>query len=203
MQSPIVVLYKFFLISLTLAAIPVCIVIAVLLVLFDGLPILYKQERVGFRGKTFVLYKFRTMQVYADKIQQHFSQYNEANGPVFKIYQDPRFTTFGKFLSHTGLDEIPQIYNVLLGDMSLIGPRPLPTEEVKHLKKWHLKRHSVKPGIISPWIFNGYHTRTFNEWMTSDITYAKNKNFRTDTLLIVKALFLFLKLITKELFPIR
>ncbi len=140
------------------------------------------------------------MVVNAERLKPKLMRYNEAHGPVFKIHQDPRFTKIGKFLSHTGLDELPQLFNVLRGDMALIGPRPLPPEEAIKLKKWQQKRHTIKPGIVSPWVFEGYHSSSFDDWMESDIQYSKNKNLFTDLILTVRAISMFIKLIGKELF---
>lgn len=175
------------------------IIIGAVILIFTGRPILYRQKRTGLYGQTFTLLKFRTMTVQADKVKNKLSPLNEANGPTFKIYNDPRYTSVGKFLSHTGLDELPQLFNILRGDMSLIGPRPLPVQEASKLKKWHLQRHIVKPGIVSPWIFEGYHNSSFDKWMRSDVAYAKNKNVLTDSLLMVKTAHFFILLVGKEI----
>lgn len=127
---------------------------------------------------------------------------NEADGPVFKIKDDPRFFKIGKFLSHTGLDELPQLINVLKGDMALIGPRPLPVDEAMKIEKKYQKRTDVLPGIISPWVINGHHKMKFDEWMRSDIEYIKNKSFLTDINLVFKAFFLLIALILRESFDI-
>jgi lipopolysaccharide/colanic/teichoic acid biosynthesis glycosyltransferase len=124
---------------------------------------------------------------------------NEANGPIFKIRNDPRFTPIGRWLSHVGLDEMPQLFNVLMGDMALIGPRPLPVSEVEKLKPWQLKRHDIKPGIFSPWILNGYHRTTFDAWMRSDIAYIKEKNFWNDLRLFLRMIAFMGSLIGHEL----
>lgn len=135
----------------------------------------------------------------ADRLQGSYKKFNEADGPVFKIHNDPRFTPFGKFLSHTGLDELPQLWNVLIGNMSLIGPRPLPVAEAKKLKTWQKARHAIKPGIISPWVFEGYHQRSFDEWMKSDIAYAKNKSFFVDGELFFKSIVFITRLLWREI----
>jgi len=159
-------IFVFFLIVMTL---PLQIVISILIVISSGLPILFKQIRIGKKNKPFIMYKFRTMAHGSDKLQKRLQKHNEADGPKA-----------GKFLSHTGMDELPQLWNVLKGDMALIGPRPLPLEEACRLAKWQKRRHTIKPGIISPWVLNGYHSRPFSEWMKSDITYAKQKSLRYD-----------------------
>jgi len=145
-----------------------------------------------------MMYKFRTMEVGADAFQKKLQKYNEADGPVFKIRNDPRFTPIGKFLSHTGLDELPQLWNVLKGDMALIGPRPLPAGEASQLTRWQQKRHVVKPGIISPWVLNGYHSKPFTAWMQSDIEYVKQKSFWFDLMLSLRMIPYLWKLVMKE-----
>jgi len=167
--------------------------------LVNGLPVLFRQQRVGKNGKPFILYKFRTMSINAEKKQYMYNRLNEANGPVFKIHNDPRFTRVGKFLAHTGLDELPQLINVLRGEMALIGPRPLPVDEEKKLKIWQRARESVKPGIISPWILEGYHTQTFDAWMKSDLAYIKKKTFAYDLRLAVQTIVLLLQFFFKEI----
>lgn len=173
--------------------------IGLLILLSAGFPILYQQQRVGKRGKVFNLYKFRTMVKNADNLKAKYSDLNQASGPVFKVHDDPRFTKLGKFLSHTGLDELPQLFNVLKGEMALIGPRPLPVIEAKELKSWQKQRQAVKPGVISPWILNGYHSQAFNAWMKSDIAYIRKKNPVYDSVLFLKALILFCRLVWREL----
>lgn len=127
--------------------------------------------------------------------QKKYVHLNEADGPVFKIRNDPRFTKIGRFISHIGLDELPQLINVLMGEMALIGPRPLPVDEEKKLKPWMKKREDILPGIISPWVLDGYHARSFKEWMRSDCEYAKTKSFRIDLILGVRAVGYMMKLI--------
>jgi len=160
--------------------------ISVIILFTSGLPIVFKQTRIGKGNKPFVMYKFRTMRAGAEDQQKIYKKQNEADGPVFKIRNDPRFTRFGRFLSHTGLDELPQLWNVIRGDMSLIGPRPLPPDEARKLTRWQRRRHLIKPGIVSPWILNGYHSRPFSDWMNSDIEYSKKKCISYDIFLCWK-----------------
>lgn len=190
----------FFLIILL---VPLYVVCAGLILFCSGFPILFRQKRVGKDGKIFLMYKFRTMEAGAEKKQSLLKKKNEADGPVFKIYNDPRYTPVGKFLSHTGLDELPQFWNVLKGDMAFIGPRPLPVDEARTLTRWQRKRQNVKPGIISPWILDGYHSKPFSAWMKSDIVYTKKKSFRYDTYLIGKTIPFFLQLCMNELFSLK
>ena len=192
-------LYALFLLLIVLLVTPVITVISLLIFIVSGLPIFYAQKRVGLNGIPFMLYKFRTMHVGAEKLQVKLKAQNEAKGPVFKIRHDPRFTAIGGFLSHTGLDELPQIINIFLGHMAIVGPRPLPVAEVKKLLPWQKERHKIKPGIISPWIVNGYHSQKFDDWMKSDLEYALKKNQVYDLYLMGKALVLFLKFVRNEL----
>ena len=191
--------YKFLILLLFMLSLPLQFVIAIAIFITSDLPIVYKQKRVGKGGNTFSLYKFRTVVTGADRIQKKYQKDNQADGPVFKIHNDPRFTTAGKFLSHTGLDELPQLVNVLKGDMALIGPRPLPVDEAKKLKVWQQSRHRVLPGIISPWIVHGYHSTSFDEWMKSDIVYTKHKNFAYDIVLFLKTIRVVVGFMLKEL----
>jgi lipopolysaccharide/colanic/teichoic acid biosynthesis glycosyltransferase len=179
-------IYRIGIIILIIATAPIMGVIIVGIVLTSGFPVFFSQKRVGKHGKIFVMYKFRTMIRGAQRMQKKLYLLNEAHGPVFKLYNDPRYTPIGKFLAHTGLDELPQLYNVLRGDMAILGPRPLPRAEERKLKSWQKVRESIKPGIISPWILDGYHETPFDAWMRSDIAYVKNKNFGYDLQLLAR-----------------
>jgi lipopolysaccharide/colanic/teichoic acid biosynthesis glycosyltransferase len=192
------VLIQLFTILLIIILSPLYAVIAISVYLDSGLPILFRQKRIGKNGKPFIMYKFRTMGHGAEKQQKELTPLNEAYGPVFKMYNDPRYTAIGKFLAHTGLDELPQLYNILRGDMALIGPRPLPVAEGAKLLPWQRKRHEIKPGIISPWILEGYHAQAFDAWMKSDIAYAKRKNFGYDVHLAARTVALLLRLFFRE-----
>ena len=161
---------------LYIISLPIQAVIAVVILCGTGMPVFFAQQRVGKSGKRFIMYKFRTMVNGADQLQKQHQGHNESKGPVFKIHNDPRFTGIGKFLSHTGLDELPQLINVLRGEMSLIGPRPLPLLEAKKLKPWMRARERVLPGIISPAILTGSYHTDFEAWMRHDVAYVKEKN---------------------------
>lgn len=192
-------MFKLFLIFLILISLPLVIVISIIITVSSGLPILFKQKRFGKNNKPFIMFKFRTMKIGAEKLQDKLRKFNESDGPTFKIHNDPRFTPIGKFLSHTGLDELPQLWNVLRGDMALIGPRPLPVNESRKLTKWQRKRHDIKPGIISPWILTGYHNKPFNEWMKSDIEYAEKKSLIYDCKIVFRMIPYFGKLFIREI----
>lgn len=191
-------MYLFFILLFTFFSAPFLFIIATAIYCFNGRPVFFKQKRVGQNGKLFAMYKFRTMVPNAEKLRIKLLKKNEANGLVFKIHNDPRFTGIGKFLSHTGLDELPQLFNVLKGNMALIGPRPLPVYEANKLKKWQQQRHQIKPGILSPWILNGYHSQKFDDWMKSDIQYAKRKSVAIDAILLYKGFILLLTLLWRE-----
>lgn len=157
------------------------------------------QERVGKNGKIFRMYKFRTMYPGAEKDQEKYQSLNQADGPVFKIRNDPRFTGVGKWLAKTGLDELPQIINVLKGEMTIVGPRPLPPNEEKKIPaKWRMNRRSVKPGITSSWVVSGGHRLTFREWMGLDMKNIDNKNWQHD----LKIMFKTIILLTKNFFSL-
>lgn len=180
--------YYAFLTVLIILTLPLQICVALLVLLTSGRPILFVQKRIGKNGKAFLLYKYRTMKRDAQLTQAALSRKNESDGPVFKIYNDPRFTPVGNFLSHTGLDELPQFVNVLRGEMSLIGPRPLPVAEAKKLAPWMHTRERVLPGIISPAILTGSYHKDFRAWMRYDVEYVKQKNPQGDLLLCFAAL---------------
>ena len=174
------VLYSFLILALILVTLPFQGVVALLVILTSGFPVLFAQRRMGIHGRPFLMYKFRTMDTDAESWKRKYMHLNESKGPVFKIHNDPRFVGIGKFLSHTGIDELPQLWNVLHGDMALIGPRPLPMSEAKKLESWMLERHSVIPGIISPAILTGKYHKNFDAWMKSDIAYVRSKSAGTD-----------------------
>ena len=191
--------HKILVLTLILVSMPLTLFIAIGIILISGFPVLFLHKRIGEGGRGFTIYKFRTMNRGSEDRQKEFRGINEAHGPVFKIHKDPRFTPIGKFLAHTGLDELPQLINVIRGDMALVGPRPLPVTEEKKLLPWQRKREGIKPGIISPWILEGYHKQTFDAWMKSDIAYVQQKNPWFDAVIIVRACMLFAMLFFQEL----
>jgi exopolysaccharide biosynthesis polyprenyl glycosylphosphotransferase len=166
---------------------PVLLTIAILIIITSKGPVIFKQARVGLRGRQFSLYKFRTMIVDAEKLKKDLEADNEMDGPVFKIKDDPRVTPIGKFLRRTGLDELPQLFNILKGEMSLIGPRPpLPTETVQY-KRWQLRRLSVKPGLSCFWqIKPDRNNIKFEKWMELDLAYIDNWSLRLDFIILLK-----------------
>jgi exopolysaccharide biosynthesis polyprenyl glycosylphosphotransferase len=168
---------------------PVLLVISILIKLSSSGPILFKQTRVGLRGRLFKLFKFRTMVVNAEVLRKDLEAENEVDGPVFKIKDDPRVTKIGKFLRRTGLDELPQLFNILRGEMSLIGPRPPIPEETKLYKRWQLRRLSVKPGLSCFWqIKPDRNSIKFEKWMEMDLAYIDNWSLRLDLIILLKTI---------------
>jgi exopolysaccharide biosynthesis polyprenyl glycosylphosphotransferase len=168
---------------------PVLFIISIMIKMTSKGPIVFKQNRVGLRGRQFSLYKFRTMIVNAETLKKELEADNEADGPVFKIKDDPRVTKIGKLLRKTGLDELPQLFNVLKGEMSLIGPRPpLPSETIQY-KRWQLRRLSVKPGLSCFWqIKPDRNNIKFEKWMELDLAYIDNWSLRLDFIILIKTI---------------
>jgi exopolysaccharide biosynthesis polyprenyl glycosylphosphotransferase len=157
-------------------------------------PILFRQQRSGLNGRPFTIFKFRTMVTNAEQIKHELSAMNEMTGPVFKVTNDPRVTPVGKFLRKWSLDELPQIFNVLRGEMSLVGPRPLPVDEVKRFENLsHRRRLSVKPGLTCLWQVKGRNQiNDFREWVRLDLEYIDNWSLGLDfkiLLLTIPAVF--------------
>ena len=162
-------------------------------------PFVFRQLRAGRNFKPFSLYKIRTMYENAEQQKDKVRYLNEADGPVFKIKDDPRFTPIGRILSRIGQDEILQLINVIRGEMSFVGPRPLPVAEAKKIEKKYQDRFSIKPGITSLWIIRGAHELTFVQWMESDLEYVRKKSVFLDFYIISVTLFLMFKWIINEL----
>lgn len=166
---------------------PLFLLISVMIKLESKGPVFFKQERIGLRGRKFKLYKFRTMVSNAEELMRKIKDNNEMDGPAFKMANDPRITRFGKFLRKTGFDEFPQLYNVIFGEMSLIGPRPPLETEVMHYKRWQLRRLSVKPGITCTWqIIPNRNDVKFEKWMQLDLNYIDNWSLNQDVKLLFK-----------------
>lgn len=177
----------YFSIIAVILLIPLFLLIAVIIKIGSKGPVFFRQERIGLRGRKFRLFKFRTMVVDAEEQLKKLRERNEADGPVFKIKDDPRITKVGKFLRKTGLDELPQLLNVIRGEMSLVGPRPPLENEVKQYERWQLRRLSVKPGITCSWqIIPDRHDVSFEEWMELDLHYIDNWNLLKDVGLFFK-----------------
>lgn len=166
---------------------PVFIIIAVIIKSSSKGPIFFKQKRVGLRGRTFLVYKFRTMVVDAEELKSKLMDMNEMDGPVFKITNDPRITAIGRFLRKSSLDELPQFINVLMNDMSIVGPRPPIPEEVTQYERWQLRRLAMKPGITCIWqISPSRNDVSFEDWMRMDLEYIDSWSLKLDFVLILK-----------------
>lgn len=168
---------------------PIMLMIALIVKLSSKGPVIFRQERVGLRGRKFYIYKFRTMVQNAEELKAQLLNLNESSGPTFKIKNDPRITLIGRILRKSGLDELPQLFNVLKGEMSLIGPRPPLPSEVENYKRWHLRRLSVKPGITCTWqIIPNRNEVVFDNWMKLDIQYIESWSIKKDIQLLLKTI---------------
>jgi exopolysaccharide biosynthesis polyprenyl glycosylphosphotransferase len=175
--------------ALLLALAPLFAVVAWLIRKDSSGPVFFTQERIGFNKRPFRLIKFRTMMDGADHQQAELEHLNEAAGPVFKIKSDPRVTRVGKFLRRFSIDELPQLVNVLKGDMSLVGPRPLPVRDFDRFNtQWHKRRLSVKPGMTCLWQVNGRSNITFDHWVQMDLEYIDNWSLRLDMKILLKTI---------------
>lgn len=152
-------------------------------------PIIFKQIRMGKDGQKFYMYKFRSMVTNAEDLKISLVNQNEATGPVFKIKHDPRVTKIGRFIRKTSIDELPQLLNVLKGDMSLVGPRPPLPEEVAQYTSYEIQRLSVTPGLTCYWQVSGRSNTSFDRWVELDLKYIKERNFFIDIKLIFKTVF--------------
>ncbi len=168
------------------------VLIAIMIKIESPGPVFYCSERVGRKGKMFVIYKFRSMVINADKMKKELMAMNEAEGPMFKIKNDPRITRVGHFIRKTRIDELPQVWNVLKGDMSWIGPRPPLADEVKQYKAHHLKRLAIKSGITGPWQVTGRHDLDFDDIVKLDTYYIENWSIELDVQIFFKTIWLML-----------
>ena len=172
---------------------PLMIIIAVLIKGEDHGPIFYKQVRVGKNGKTFKMYKFRSMFVNADKMLDKLKEQNDVDGPMFKMKDDPRVTKIGHFIRKHSLDELPQFLNVLKGDMSLVGPRPPLPSEVAEYSDYDKQRLLVIPGCTGLWQATERNKVGFNEMVQLDIQYIKRASFMFDLWIIWKTVEIVIK----------
>ena len=172
-----------------LILIPVFLIIGILIKLEDPKgSVFFSQKRNGLNGKEFNMYKFRSMVHNAEDLLESLMSKNEMDGPVFKIKDDPRITKIGKFIRKTSLDELPQLFNVLKGDMSLVGPRPPIPREVIQYNKYQYQRLLVKPGITCYWQISGRNNIDFDEWVELDLKYIKERNLFKDIYIILMTL---------------
>ncbi|MCP4549089.1 MAG: sugar transferase [bacterium] len=167
---------------------PLMIPLAILIWLESPGPIFFRQIRVGKNRRHFFCYKFRSMVADAEELKDEISYLNEAAGPMFKIKDDPRITKLGRFLRRSSLDELPQLFNVLKGDMSIVGPRPQIPSEVERYLPWHYRRLEVTPGITCLWQVSGRSSIGFDEWMKLDMEYVKMRSFIFDIKILLMTL---------------
>ena len=168
---------------------PLFVIVSIAIKLTSPGPIFFAQERVGYNKRRFKLYKFRTMIKEAEKLQAALEDHNQMSGPVFKIRDDPRITGIGRVLRRTSIDELPQFLNVLRGDMSLVGPRPLPVRDYGRFgEEWQKRRFSVKPGMTCLWQINGRNEIPFEDWMRLDMEYIDNWSLLLDFKILAKTI---------------
>ena len=165
---------------------PIITIVACAIKLTSKGPIFFLQKRVGKNGELFNMYKFRSMVVNAEEVKEKLKHKNEMSGPMFKMKDDPRVTKVGKFIRKTSLDELPQLWNVLKGDMSLVGPRPSLPKEVEQFDSWMFKRLTVRPGLTCYWQVSGRNNIDFEDWMKLDVKYVEERNLWIDIKLIFK-----------------
>jgi len=180
-----ILLQRVFALFLFILLLPLFGILAIILKIQNGGPLIFKQKRMGKGKKPFTIYKIRTMVVDADEQKSKYLKLNEADGPVFKIKRDPRFTPIGRVLARTAVDEFPQLINVIKGEMAIVGPRPLPWSEALNVPSKYKERFTVLPGMSSTWIIKGSHRLSFKEWMKLDIEYVKNHSIGQDILIMV------------------
>ncbi|MCG6550791.1 MAG: sugar transferase [Candidatus Magnetominusculus sp. LBB02] len=179
---------------------PVLALSAIAIKLTSKGPVLFAQDRIGVNKRVFKMLKLRTMVPNAEALQKSIEALNEVDGPVFKIKNDPRITSVGRFLRKTSIDELPQLFNVLLGDMSLVGPRPLPVRDIRGFDKdwqhsgyWHQRRFKVTPGITCLWQISGRNNISFDKWMELDLYYIDNWSLWLDFVILLKTIPVVLK----------
>jgi exopolysaccharide biosynthesis polyprenyl glycosylphosphotransferase len=173
---------------------PIILLFGILVKITSRGPIFFRQERVGLHGRSFLQYKLRSMVINAEILKEELKYLNEQSGPIFKIKEDPRLTQVGKFMRKFSIDELPQLFNVIMGDMNLIGPRPLPKYEVNEFDDISLfRRHSMKPGITGLWQVSGRNDlREFVDWVKLDLEYIDNWNLALDFKIALKTVFVVL-----------
>ena len=165
---------------------PIFLAVAVAIKLEDKGPVIFTQNRTGKDGKVFRMYKFRSMYVDAEKRRSELLARNEADGPLFKIADDPRVTKVGRFIRRTSIDELPQLVNILKGEMSIVGPRPLVTYEQNQCTEYQAQRLLVKPGLTCIWQVSGRSDTSFDELIEMDLEYIRNQSLWLDIKLILK-----------------
>ncbi len=175
--------------SLIILTFPLMVFATIAIKLTSTDPVFFSQQRVGYNKRIFRLYKFRTMVVGAEKLQTELEDLNEMDGPVFKIQNDPRITPIGRWLRRTSIDELPQLFNVIKGDMSLVGPRPLTVRDYDGFDKdWQRRRFSVLPGITCTWQIHGRNEIPFEDWMKLDMEYIDTWKLSSDLKILLRTI---------------
>jgi lipopolysaccharide/colanic/teichoic acid biosynthesis glycosyltransferase len=164
---------------------PILIAIAIAIKLTSSGPVMFMQRRAGLGGRPFRICKFRTMGVDAEAKKQALRSISEQDGPAFKLTNDPRVTKIGKLLRKTSLDELPQFWNVLMGDMSLVGPRPLPIDEQNGVEQWQRARLEVTPGLTCIWQIKGRSQVSFADWVRMDMNYLRRRTLLGDLKILI------------------
>ena len=173
---------------LLVALMPLMLLVAVLVKLTSRGPVLFKQARAGLNGRIFTMYKFRSMRQGAEDDREFLSHLNEKDGPVFKIFEDPRLTLVGKILRRASIDELPQLFNVLVGQMSLVGPRPLWLPEARESVGRAAFRTCAKPGLTCLWQISGRSELTYNQWVELDLYYIEHRTILLDLLIMIQTI---------------
>lgn len=167
---------------------PLCLIIAAAIKVTSPGPVIFRQRRAGLHGRQFRMLKFRSMVVDAEAMKPHLVAFNEMDGPAFKMSKDPRVTAVGRVLRKTSLDELPQLWNILLGEMSFVGPRPVIVEEADRYEPWQRRRLSMPPGLTCLWQISGRNDLPFEEWMRLDLQYVDNWSLWLDLKIACKTI---------------
>ena len=172
---------------------PIFLLIAIVIKIESRGPVFYLQKRYGKDGKWSNMIKFRTMHANAEQLKKNLIHLKEVDGPMFKISNDPRITKLGRILRSTSIDELPQLFNVFKGEMSLVGPRPLITDEMKFSPTWRDIRLSVKPGMTGLWQVEARSSHSFQDWIKYDVDYVKNRSLWLDIKILLQTMKVVLK----------
>jgi exopolysaccharide biosynthesis polyprenyl glycosylphosphotransferase len=167
---------------------PLMLVVAVLIKMTSPGPVIFRQVRIGRYQQPFYCLKFRSMTDGAESRRHEVAHLNEMDGPVFKARNDPRVTRVGRFIRKTSIDELPQLFNVLRGEMSLVGPRPMLPYEVEQYEDWMYERLDVRPGITCTWQISGRNNINFEQWMRMDVEYARSCSFWGDVVILARTI---------------
>jgi len=176
----------------TVLLFPIILLTAIGIKISSRGPLFFRQTRCGLNGRKFSLYKFRSMYVGSEIRKKELERQNEMRGPVFKMKRDPRVTPFGQRMRRFSIDELPQLFNVLKGDMSLVGPRPPIPAEVEMYETWQRRRLSMKPGLTCIWQVSGRNKIDFEEWMEMDLQYIDNFSLWSDFKILIRTIFVVL-----------